>query len=449
MWRRPDGVASVGSRLPPPPWLAAAPTVREVEVELVEDVEPAVPAAPSGGRGGVRERTTPPRARARRRALLVATAGVLVAAVVVPLNVATEARSSAAAARLAAVPGVLDPVVVPGPPWSRDGVVLLGVVDDVVLVASAGHRVEGLDARTGAVRWAEEEQGTAGWCALVPTDHEGVVQERTTPWRPDPSSLVCHRTGWWTDDPDDAVRRRVLVQVLEPTSGRSAAAVQEDGRLVLTLQLQGDLVVVVARDDGAVVAHRWHPASGTRWRTVSEPGVATPDAAGTAVLQDGRTLTVRGDGRVTFALADGGELPSHVPALARRRTGTRPPSPVVTDAVAPLALVHRSDGTRVVVPGPGRAVRELWRLPAGPRPEPVVDVAGVLVVARTAEVVAHDRASGREVWRTRTAAGVQPAPLTDGEVVLVPVPGRGTTDLAAVRLDDGGQEWRVALPRGA
>jgi outer membrane protein assembly factor BamB len=456
MRRRTDGDPLFSPRLPPAPWLSDAATAHDVDVELVEEFEPpSGPArAPSGrarrpvpGRGV--PATTAPRARPRGRAALVGTSLAAVAALVVALNVATESRSSAAAARLAAVPGILEPLAGPGTTWTRPDAFLLGVVDDVVLVSTGERMLEALDARTGAVRWTVGEPGATGWCTVLSDDHDGIQFERTTTWSPAGGDVVCYRSGWWADGADDAVRRRTLVEVVDPRSGRTTGTFEEDGRLVTSLLVAGDLVPVVARDDGSVVVSRFDPATGrTLWRTASEPGVATPDAAGTAVLEDGRTLTVRGRTRITLALADGAPLTSHAPVPTRRPTTQHAASPPVVDVDDRLAVLHRSDGTRVVRRGPGRAAAELWRTPGGRRAVPVADVAGVLLLASTSEVVAHDRATGRVLWRAPTAAAVDPVPLTDGAVVLLPVPGRGTTDLAAFGLADGLEAWRTPLPPG-
>ncbi|WP_034225841.1 PQQ-binding-like beta-propeller repeat protein [Actinotalea ferrariae] len=455
MRRRTDGVTPgrpVGSA--PQHGPAGVVTVHEVDVELVEDAEPR--SARVRSRDPDRRRSRPATARgaepaARRHlgGLATGAALALVGVLVLGLNVATEARSTAAAARVAAAPGVLDAVTGFGVSWTRTDVQLLGVVEDVVLVSSAGRMAEALDARTGAVLWTVGEPGGSGWCTLLSSDQPGIQFERTTPWTPAGEDLACHRSGWWSDGPTDPLRRRTLVEVVDTATGRTTGRLEEDGRLVTSMLVAGDLVPVVARDDGSVVVSRWEPgAARTRWRTVSGPGLATPDAVGTAVLQDGRTLTVRGHTRLTVALADGSPLASHVPALARRRTAGTPPTPPVTDVPDPVALVAGPEGTRVVEPGQGRAVRELWRLPRGTTPVPVADVAGVLVLAGTAQVAAHERRTGRVLWRTETAAAVDPVALTDGVVVLLPVPGDGTTDLAAVRLADGLELWREPLPPG-
>jgi hypothetical protein len=446
MWRRTDGDPLFSPRLPPAPWLVDAATVHEVDVELVEDAEPSSSGAPGGRRGTV----VGPGVTRRGRGLLTVTALGLAGALVLGLNVATETRSTAAAARLAEVPGVLETVRTPGPTWMRTDVLLLGVVEDVVLVSSVTHMVEALDARTGAVRWTVGEAGASGWCTLLADDLQGIQFERTVPWLPGGRrQLACHRSGWWSDGPEDTLRRRTRVELVDAVTGRTTSAVEEDGRLVTSLLLDGDLVPVVAHEDGTVVVNRWDPRTGAPvWRTVSSPGVATPDAVGTAVLHDARTLTVRGQTRTTVALADGVPLPSHLPVVIRRVPASSPRGALVTDAAEPAALVHRPGGTRVVVPGAGRAVRELWRVPAGGRATVVAEVGGVLLLGRTAEAVAHDRRTGSVLWRTETAAGVEPVPLTDGDVVLLPVPGSGTTDLAALRLSDGFEVWRVPLPRG-
>lgn len=461
MRRRTDGDPSFGSRLPPAPWLVDAATAHEVDVELDEDVEPRTRDArgplargrrppqerPAAGTSPDGEPGTSPAPRRPGRRLTAGVTIALAGALVVALNVATETRSSAAAARLSALPGVLGPVTGPGASWSRPDAFLLGVVDNVVLVSSADRMLEALDARTGALRWTFGEQGESGWCTLLTDDHDGIQFERTTSWRPDGGDLACHRSGWWSDGPGDEVRRRTLVEVVDPRTGATTGSVEEDGRLVTSVLRDGDLVVVVARDDGAVVVSRFDPATArTAWTTVTDPGVATPDAAGTAVLEDGRTLTVRGRDRVTLALSDGTVLETHVPAVSRRRTVRAARTAPLSDADDHLAVLHGPEGTRVVHRGPGRSVAELWRVPGTSRPVPVADVAGVVLLGRSGEVVAHDRTTGRVLWRARTAAAVEPVPLTDGRLVLLPVPGRGTTDLAAFGLADGLEAWRTPLP---
>ncbi|WP_225754748.1 PQQ-binding-like beta-propeller repeat protein [Actinotalea sp. Marseille-Q4924] len=449
MRRRTDGAPSARPGPQRGTWHPGVATVHDVDVELVEDDEPRSDAGRSTSRHPARSDHGAVLRDRSRRGLVTVTSLAVAGAAVLTLNVATEARSTAAAARLAAVPGVLDPVTGPGPSWTRPDVLLLGVVDDAVLVSSAGHMMEALDARTGEVRWTVGERGTSGWCSLLADDEVDIQFERTTPWSPLGADAACYRSGWWADGPEDDLRRRTLVEIVDTADGRASARLEEDGRLVTSLLLDGDLVLVVARDDGSVVVCRWDPqAAVLRWRTVSDPGVATPDAVGTAVLQDGRTLTVRGNRRATVALADGSPLATHVPATSRRRPTASPVWPLVTDATNPVALLPRREGTRVVAPGAGRSVHELWRVPPGPRPSPVADVSGVVLLAASAEVVAHDRATGRVRWRVETAAAVDPVPLTDGRTVLLPVPGVGTTDLAALDLDDGLEVWRVPLPQG-
>lgn len=448
------------------------PVVAAVEVELVEDDGPSrAPAAVP----------RPPVHRHVSRALV---ATVVVAAVaVVGLNVGLASGERRRVEALAEVPGFLDPVR--GPlerQWSLPGTRLVGTGDGVLLVASADHMLHGIDPATGDVRWTVGEARERGWCAALGARTSGSLMEHREGWTPDLHRAVCHSTTWDTVPGDDVLRRRTRVVSVDPTGGHRVAELVLTGRLVMVHAVDGDLVHVLAEDDGRVRVLRWDPTTGERrWDVRSEGVVAAAGGLGTVSVMGSPTLSVRGRGLLLVDV-DSGRSPqdrrprtdaetdaavladgTRVVVTDGRRTRTAVVGPDGRTRVSALGLpvLPRLPGGRdaVLVVRPDVEARagqlrafdvgtggELWRTAAHGSASLLTQVGSVVVLAGPVRLDALDVRTGAPRWTVETLASVPSVPVTDGRLMLVAVPGDGGPDLAAIDVVHGHELWRTVLP---
>ncbi|GGB91975.1 outer membrane protein assembly factor BamB family protein [Cellulomonas carbonis] len=463
------------------------PEAAAVEVELVEDDGPVAvpgrhaatphpgrPVVVRGARGGRRHGV---------RALVAAVVATTVAVVGLNLGLARGERARLAA--LAELPGFLETVDgVLERRWSLDGARLVGAADGTVLVSTSDHMLHGVDPGTGDIRWTVGERRERGWCAVLGPRTSGPVMEHRTAWLPSLHRAVCHSTTWDTVPGDDVLRRRTTVVSVDPVSGHRAATSVLTGRLVMVHAVGGDLVHVLAEDDGRVRVVRWDPTDGrTRWDVRSDGVVAATGGIGTASVIGSTTLVVRGRGVMVLDLENGDVPPDRRDGVAttaeagllsdgarvlvtvgsRTRTavldgdGTRwsrlgvPLVPLLhghADDVLVLRpdVESRSDRVRVVDVASGR---ELWRTTVHRSSSVLTQLGSVVLLAGPVRVTALDARSGAHRWDVETLASVPALPVTDGRVLLLAVPGDGGPDLVAVDVVHGHQVWRTPLPDDA
>ena len=71
-----------------------------------------------------------------------------------------------------------------------------------------------------------------------------------------------------------------------------------------------------------------------------------------------------------------------------------------------------------------------------------------MAITSGAPAGAIDIRTGRRLWELAVDQSVYAGPLTDGELVLVPVREAGTLQLVAVSVRTGIEAWRMPLPVG-
>jgi outer membrane protein assembly factor BamB len=422
--------------------------------------------------------------RYRRRALAGA---VLAVAVAVTTAVVDTRQTAARAAALAARPAVLaEASTAPTEVWRVRGRVASDQ-DDRLLV-SDGAALRSIHPATGAVLWtaSAEAGGAASAGGCFPVD-EGLRPDRApVDDGPGPRGLVaCVAAGTGVAASDAATDAAAGVVVVDSATGRTTLTVTVDGALLLTEPVGRDLLVTAALADGTVRVTRWDLATGSpRWDSVS-PGPVLTDGVAPAVerrpesvtvgtfavdLGTGEQLDAEQESRQPYpfeehALPDGGRATwawrpdrtsgrGHVTVGPTGRSSYLPGPPVrpsVTDGsdgrVLVVAVV-RGDRLRGLDLRDGR-VRWTRPSPGASALRATVLVDGVMLLDDGATATALDVGTGTDLWRTPVDPEVEVGALTDGEVVLLPVPGDGDRpDLVARTISDGTVLWRGETPDG-
>ncbi len=439
-------------------------------VELVEDEGPAFTGPEAADGGGSED--APRRWWGRRTRRWGAVALVLLA---VPAVVTTVVDRRADAERrrdLAELPWVLPRL--DGPlteAWRADADALVAVTSDVVVVRT-GATVEGLDAVTGESVWSAgvDADESCGWTGEdpfePPSDAEGL--------------LLCEATAF-----DDEGVPTLVLRSIDGRSGRVLDTFEASLGSVLTRPSPSDIVLLSLDLDGTVaVARRDLRAGSTVWR--HEEAVQTPEAFGSGVgaIVTGTTVSIGGPAPFVLDLTTGAEtaLSDERPqetrwpladgaAVVWAGEPTRPGGSVRVEEPgggvrfsfegAPV-LPAWQDGAGTALgarmwsggDGPGalvaldvRSGERLWSSADSGAAQSLLQLDGRLLRLSN-EAVLLDLRSGRTLWRhpvdTSTDAA---APVTDGDVVVLPVRADGL-ELVAVALDTGAERWRMPAPEG-
>ncbi|WP_028046666.1 PQQ-binding-like beta-propeller repeat protein [Cellulomonas sp. URHE0023] len=372
---------------------------------------------------------------------------------------------------------------VPEVPWTADvdGGVAPVLVGDVLVVTAGSvdagdRRVVGLDAVTGATRWAValgadpipdavacRSAGTLVTCVAGPSpapDPRGLAQV--------PDSPVGVSTLWAIDPMDGAVRSQ------HPISGWVQATAAAGADLVVATYASGRLAISrIEPVTGRQVWHsQWYASGRTkingRLRMVVAGGLVLVSGADTSVLLDeetGERPAPSTEPRVdeTRLTADGTLVREHyrvldsaIVARSSLSSGLGEPWLTAEGSVLPVdvsdgssALTFTSDGLGVdgVRAYRAGADQQVWRTTTKAT-RVSVDVAGRVVVRSGGTLAGLDTSDGSLVW-VRDLGAVSGSAVSDGRRVAV-LSG-GVDDhpvLVALDLADGGVEWRLPLPDG-
>lgn len=455
-----------------------------VPVELVEDSQP--------------EPTTPTMpVRRSRRPLLWLLVPVVAVAVLAGAQQVSEAMARAADARVAALPGAIDPLgdgidVV----WRSDpidlplayGLVAQGALHGVVVGPDGSLTYRSVDLATGAERWSADLRGPDP--ALV--DPLNTTRTRCQPWGADladPTQVVCLVTDVYLGQAGTGEAGRVASQsrlrVLDLADGQALAdrAIAPVGSmavlpgLVATGTVDAANHLLVLATDPLTGAELW------RYRGAGPLLGATPpppDVAGlgglvfvaTSTADSPMLLSATGE-RIPVDAATNGWAGTEQGWLTLQRLEAGRNDPVTTvyrPGEPPVevdgTLLDRSvdDGS---VPGlevsTGQALYG-WDTRTGARRwEADVDVApvfrpsvlvieGVVYVAGFDDIVALDARTGDVRWTfPRQVGSYRGELLTDGAHILLvdaPSDGVGTGYVTIVDRRDGTFVHRLALPAG-
>ncbi|ROS31027.1 putative pyrroloquinoline-quinone binding quinoprotein [Cellulomonas sp. PhB150] len=408
---------------------------------------------------------------ARRRPLVAVIGGcsalVLVAAFVVVAPRLTAGRERTAVLSAASFEGAVHSLAHPlEERWSvaADSSVVPVLVGDTLVVATddPAHHLAGIDVVTGERLWDRGPFGSAGSPVQDCVALGGSV------------ACVAGRPGRGSDPPSSVV-------LLDATAGRVLAAHDVPGRWGEIAAVGRDVVLAgwvpdglgVVRVDPRTGAVRWaappsdraHPrdtgnitlaASGDVVVASSFPSqLALHATDGTALPLDDAddVVRLRTDGTYvrTRYLSNAGSIA----AASRVTDGTgqvvlttqgEALEPSVDDPASPRTLtVEEVDGAVAVRAYLGRSTEASW-LATEPAGSVVLDAGGRVLLEREESLVGLDAATGRRVWQRPVA--VEPRGVfSDGSRVAVPVRmPDGSRGIAAFRLDDGDQVWRVTLP---
>lgn len=432
---------------------------------------------------------------ARRHAILAAVLVVVLVVATVATAVVLPRWSDAAArrelARPAASPGFLhEQGTPPVPYWSAEvpwDARVLQVGDTVVTWSPSADEtgVTGLDLVTGAVRWRAEvvdgPRGTRRHCLGV-TGGSG-----------DPASVVCLGVvaRGSSSGGGSLVSQTGPLEVLDADDGDLVARHEVDGAVAGVLSREGDVVLVVRREDALELVREEARTGQERWRRVLPVVLSPADLWRIRLEEEGGVVLVAGvdPARVVDAATGRsvvGELggPIRLDSVAlltdgsvvARRYGSGARALSLTSTVygadgearfSAVGAVHEpaitddpsgqlyawSELSGSPFGGRVRAVDRAtgltrWRS-MGPSAGVLVDVAGVAVLKGAGYVIGTDARTGEQLWREQVSINTSADLMTDGtRLLLVRVePGRSAI-LEALMLADGSTAWEVELPDG-
>lgn len=407
----------------------------------------------------------------RHRPLLAAVGGCLTLALAVAFVVVaprlTAGRERTAVLSAATFEGAVHSLAHPlRERWSvaADSSVVPVLVGDTLVVATDDppHHLAGVDVVTGERLWERGPFGSAGSPVQDCVARGGSV------------ACVAGRPGRGTDPPSSLV-------LVDTTAGRVLATHDVPGRWGEIAAVGRDVVLAGWVPDGLGVV-RVDPRTGeVRWEAPPsdrahprDTGNITLAASGDVVVAssfpsqlalhatDGSALPLDDTDDVVRLRTDGTYVRTRylstagsIAAASRVTDGTgqvvlttqgEALEPSVDDPRSPRVLtIEEVDGAVAVRAYLGRATEPSW-VATEPAGSVVLDAGGRVLLGREESLVGLDAATGRRVWQRPVA--VEPrAVFSDGSRVAVPVRmpegGRG---IAAFRLDDGDQVWRVQLP---
>lgn len=473
-----------------------------VEVELFDDAD-----APStAGRGeattpdgpalladevttGLRDPGSPAPARRARRHLLpvVVAVGVLL----VTGAYVVDARLTAAhRVELSALPGVLGTVLdaplqevwrLPGQ-WDAtdvDGTLILSGWD--------GGPLRGVDPADGRVVWERPPTTSPDqvYCTVL-----GAVPGAVTPGPPGiplrPLALCLEGEGSEGGAPTETRGRLVAV---DPATGLDAHSITVDGALTF-VDVQGeDLLLAWVGPHLRLQVARWSPwDGGDVWRFDSSADLNPGSELrfGWAVSRTSDGLLVEGATRLVLDVATGASREVSGSAWRSRVVGSAAwplpgggtvewatsytgvtegrvldetgavrfevqGTPLVTEvddasARSPLLVASWSGGVLTALDlGSGRS---RWARDLGAS-RLLLRLGGVAVVSDGITATALSEQDGSLRWEAELDGGVGLGPVTDGEVVLLPVHAGTQSAVVARRVSDGAVVWTTDLPAGA
>ncbi|GAA2726779.1 outer membrane protein assembly factor BamB family protein [Cellulomonas aerilata] len=465
------------------------PRRRERDAGLVVEVVEVDDAAAPGS--STDPATTSGRPHRRRVRLAVGAALVGVVGVVGVVD-QWQARSRAAALR--DVPGLLLPLpAAPTEVWRRDDASSVLGVSAGRLVLGTSDGLAGVDATHGTEAWRVDGDGL--WCTAVPTAGRAAFDGSSRALESGPPGgdlALCVGVTVPDDlgagDTSAGSGPGSVVMTVDLRAGEVLHRLDLPGRLVHALPHEGD--AVYATEVGGLTLHvvRWDPTSGVvRWRYASREGFVSP-SSGVRMESDGGVLTLAAPDSIALDLATGLE----VPQPPRRPPETSIEERELTDGTVVRTTYDWTDATSstevlaaggetlyaldeaVLLPGVDADTRnavllvqhdeggvsaldprtgaEVWALPDLDGESAVVEVGGVLVVlSATGRAVGLDVGDGTVLWEQPVGSSLPTSGLTDGDVVLLGLPGRDAegpagTDLVALDVRSGTERWRTALP---
>ncbi len=468
------------------------PPDARVGVEMVEvtdaDGAPADPAATAGPD----DASPHPGRRSLRRLGIAVIAVLALAAVTVTV---LETRRDAARREAFTDLGWVMPAM-PGPPqevWRAQGGAVLAQVDGTVVTQSAGPdlTVRAVETATGRVLW--ERTDTNEECNTVLDGSGRGPAARPADGRP-PVLMCIAFDAPGSDGTPPAEAASAPFTFVDLETGAVQAQVTVSGQLLGYAEVDEDVLFFTIRFGGSVgvvrvdpwsgrVVWDWTSASGVRprqpadwtWHLDEDRGVLRLEGARTVAVavDDGRQLkpgprSPDGVWTTTFPLASG----QVVAATQDLSTGVARISVLEADGTTRFDIdgspwrIGFDDGSvpdalvvqRAPAPGATRDVtltsidlgtgEERWSLP-GASTWPLFLLEGTAVVATASTVGALDVDAGEWLWQHPVAADLPYDPLTDGDVVLVPVADGGGRALAALQVRTGEERWRMPLPADA
>lgn len=211
--------------------------------------------------------------------------------------------------------------------------------------------------------------------------------------------------------------------------------------------------LAVLAADPAVLAEVTAPPA-ELWRADGTLDDVAPARSGAGRAGTEEQHDLPGDARATWSWAEDGTFDRGLVVVGDQRAYALPGPlllPAVTDGSFPRTLLS--------VPPSGATVRGIalrtgdrlwsWSRTDDGSLEATVLVDGVVLLDEGDVVTAVDVRDGTTLWRTALDPDVGGARTpTDGDVVLLPVPGDGGPQLLAARVADGTGLWRAPLPPG-
>lgn len=465
-----------------------------VGVELVEVTDPDALPADTATAAPDDPALDPRRRRVRRWTGIGVVAALVVAGVTVAV---ADARRNAARREvfddlgwvMPAMDGPLEEV------WRAPGGAVLAQTDRMVVTRSDGldRTMRAVDTATGQVLWEREDANEECWPVL-----DGLTQITVARYVASrPEMLMCvSLDAVGSDGTPPAEGASAPVAFLDLETGAVQGQVTVDGQLIGQTEVDGDILLFATRAERAVGVVRVDPRSGrVAWTWTSGPDVRSGQGSEGWTWQldeDGDVLTIDGARTVAVSVDDGAEVdPGPNPETWAGQIQMA--SGVVVAGAQDVATgrerigVLDADGaTRFEVDGSwwwtwfddgsvedslvvqqgnaggaaaGNALltgvdvdtgEERWSMSGG-YSLPVFVLEGTAIVAVASMVGALDVEAGTWRWQHPVEGDLAGAsdPVTDGDVVLVPVPDGGGRALAALDLRTGEERWRTSMPTDA
>jgi outer membrane protein assembly factor BamB len=467
-----------------------------VEVEIVEVTahDDLTGALPEGTDEAPDEAALHPTLRRVLRWLGIAVIAGLALAVVT-VNVAEARRDAARREAFADLPWVMSPM--DGPleeVWRAPGDWVLAETDEMIVAGSSttDMALRGIDTATGEVVWERRDANEQCSPILDPVSQGTTI--RYSPSRPEMLMCVPY-DAFGSDGTPPAEGASVPVAFVDLDTGAVQGRVTVDGQLIGNAEAEGDVLLLSTRAEGAIGVVRVDPWSGdVAWTWTSRPGVLTDESYGDwfwDLDEDTGVLQIEGAETVAVSVESGAEVDAG-PSVRDKSFAALLESPsgqVVEvsydessggetwrvleadgttrfevdgswwwiwfdDGSVPDALMtQREDMAGAVMEGVSLTSvdiatgEERWSVLDG-YSHPLFLLDGIAISTTGSSTFALDMRNGRWLWERPAASAMVPYyPMTDGEVVLVPV-SDGQMELAALDLHTGEERWRMPAPAG-